>query len=100
LSTHVRNHLKKWNDAFDLAIWRALGCDVSGAPCSLQQHGERNIPWTQQQGELRRFFAYSVPCTACTAGVSSNEWVLGSRCTPRKWRCARAAWGIGCSLGQ
>ena len=46
LSTHVRNHLKKWNDAFDLAIWRALGCDVSGAPWSLQQYGERNIPWT------------------------------------------------------
>ena len=57
LSTHVRNHPEKWNEAFDLAIWGALGADITGSAWSLQAYGDAKIPWTPQQDDLRRFFA-------------------------------------------
>eukprot|EP00971_Amphidinium_carterae_P349725 6491184-Amphidinium_carterae.1 len=55
LARSIEENPSQWSESFDTAIWRALSCDVTGAPWSLQRYGQERLKWGKHT-DLQRFF--------------------------------------------
>eukprot|EP00971_Amphidinium_carterae_P037513 737606-Amphidinium_carterae.2 len=45
LARSIEERPSQWSDSFDTSVWRALSCDVTGAPWSLQRYGQERLKW-------------------------------------------------------
>eukprot|EP00971_Amphidinium_carterae_P184562 3664245-Amphidinium_carterae.1 len=99
LARSIEDHPSQWCESFDLSIWRALSCDVTGAPWSLQStplvapSRTKRPPWCSHRSVCKGYRgcpsdAWSLLC--CLAAYR-NHRAIAPFCVARRVGTSRRA---------